>query len=204
MTTVDAPTFLLNRGDSDDSLSSSSSSTTTTTTIPIIDLRDAAEFAALRFKGSVNLPWPDVESGVLGCELPPRDVIFDLVLPSGLAPSAAMGFFGATKSKATGSSRTPWRPRYVVAASASLFDHPSATSTLPPSPGPHLWRPDSMVSSVLVPLLTASPSPGSVIDLGSGAGRDVAYLAERLPQARVYGVDNHKGAGRRCLPLWRW
>ena len=192
MTTADASLFLSHRTNDIDA-----------DIVPIIDLRDADDFAALRFDSSINLPWPDVESGVLGCELPPRDVIFDLILPSALAPSVAMDFFGATKSKATGSSRTPWRPRYLVVASTSLFDHPTATSTPPPSPGLHLWRPDSMVSSVLVPLLAASPSLGSIIDLGSGAGRDVAYLAERLPQARVYGVDNHKGAGRRCLPLWR-
>ena len=59
-----------------------------------------------------------------------------------------------------------------------------------------------MVSSVLLALLSSSSSPGSIIDLGSGAGRDVAYLAEHLPRAKLYGVDNHRGAGKRCLPLW--
>ena len=69
---------------------------------PIIDLRSPSEYAAKRFEGSINLPWEELENGTLGCELPPRDVIFDLILPRTLDPSTALSYFGATKSKATG------------------------------------------------------------------------------------------------------
>jgi len=60
----------------------------------------------------------------------------------------------------------------------------------------------------------------NIIDLGSGGGRDVAFLAEELKyhsslatsssegtpcNFRVYGIDYHPGSPKRCLPLWlRW
>jgi len=64
-------------------------------------------------------------------------------------------------------------------------------------------------------------SVGLVLDLGSGAGRDICFLAEELKQfrhrllrqatqenhslrsIRFVGIDNHKGSAKRCLPLWK-
>lgn len=64
-------------------------------------------------------------------------------------------------------------------------------------------------------------SDGFVLDMGSGAGRDVCYLAEELKQSQhaslqqddhyrqhmrslhFIGIDNHKGSAKRCLPLWK-
>jgi len=52
-----------------------------------------------------------------------------------------------------------------------------------------------MVSSKLLPLLLPSP-PSLILDLGSGAGRDVCYLAESLSlsnaSVKVVGIDKHK------------
>ncbi|KAL7541205.1 hypothetical protein ACHAXR_012651 [Thalassiosira sp. AJA248-18] len=61
---------------------------------------------------------------------------------------------------------------------------------------------------------------GVVLDLGSGAGRDICYLAEELKEFQhsllqhyqqnqcrrsihFVGMDNHKGSAKRCLPLWK-
>ncbi len=92
-----------------------------------------------------------------------------------------------------------------------------------------LWEPDRMVENILLPLLrdkmqdfvtTASTSRQfTVWDLGSGAGRDVSFLAEELKSSlkltqekqssaksinlKVVGIDNHKGSARRCIPLWK-
>lgn len=62
-----------------------------------------------------------------------------------------------------------------------------------PLPLPRLWRPDEMIQTILLPILksklhtafksmgsTAKHSPFIVCDLGSGAGRDVCFLAEEL------------------------
>jgi len=73
--------------------------------------------------------------------------------------------------------------------------------------------------------LPQTASSSYVWDLGSGAGRDVCFLAEELKFhilsskvmqqkqessssshaeiIRFVGIDNHKGSARRCLPLWK-
>ena len=111
---------------------------------------------------------------------------------------------------------------------------------------PRLWKPDPLISSKLIPLLkewvvakernhhcrdsnysqnlTNKTSIGIVLDLGSGAGRDICYLAEELKEMHhslinqrqstqqnqinsfplhFVGVDNHKGSSKRCYPLWK-
>jgi hypothetical protein len=47
-----------------------------------------------------------------------------------------------------------------------------------------------------------------VWDLGSGAGRDVCFLAEEakslsMDRYKFVGIDNHKGSTTRCLPFWK-
>ena len=104
-------------------------------------------------------------------------------------------------------------------------------------PLPRLWKPDPMVQCTLLPLLKQkldddiiafsqpySPSSFIICDLGSGAGRDVCYLAEELQfylhqqhqqqhktlmqssfitQLCIIGIDNHKGSEKRCIPFWK-
>ncbi|KAL3804460.1 hypothetical protein HJC23_002499 [Cyclotella cryptica] len=108
-----------------------------------------------------------------------------------------------------------------------------------------LWKPDTLVSSQILSLLKEwvqnsrhatrnnsveqgvgnthgseqemSDKPtGVVLDLGSGAGRDICFLAEELKHfhqsdfpvtttfpLQFIGIDNHKGSSKRCLPLWK-
>ena len=54
----------------------------------------------------------------------------------------------------------------------------------------------------------------NVIDLGSGGGRDISFLAESIseyvstlplplpPSYRLYGIDYHPGSPKRCIPFW--
>jgi len=112
-------------------------------------------------------------------------------------------------------------------------------------PLPRLWKPDPMMETVVLPLLkqllkectfkspTVNAQNWGVIssplyeiwDLGSGAGRDVCFLASELKHylsesqlchnpcasqsstwtqpIRIVGIDNHKGSARRCQPLWK-
>lgn len=104
---------------------------------------------------------------------------------------------------------------------------------------PRLWKPDPLVHDTLLPLLKERLKAwsiemngtkksgtkqqqqqimGEVWDMGSGAGRDLCFLAEelqhyhrhelkmsgdiRLPILFV-GIDNHKGSAKRCVPLWK-
>jgi len=106
-------------------------------------------------------------------------------------------------------------------------------------PLPRLWRPDAMIENTILPLLkermdmsaeniramlpvtaenfhVINPKARSLVwDLGSGAGRDVCFLAEELKfysyshgydsqEFQFVGIDYHKGSARRCLPLWKY
>ena len=104
--------------------------------------------------------------------------------------------------------------------------------------GARLWKPDPLVASDVHSLLKewlqtsnyisathyevnepsnshyVKESMGVVLDLGSGAGRDICFLAEELKEFNAQqqysasfplcfiGIDNHKGSAKRCLPLW--
>lgn len=105
-------------------------------------------------------------------------------------------------------------------------------------PRPRLWKPDPLIDQEILPLIkewmlgrgschsdkkkavnmaSDEPTPkdistGLVLDLGSGSGRDICYLAEELTaqsqqnpcqrSIKFVGIDNHKGSAKRCLPLW--
>lgn len=84
---------------------------------------------------------------------------------------------------------------------------------------PRLWKPDPITTNILSILKEWTIKEdinriGLVLDLGSGAGRDVCYLAEELKEYQstqqqqqssihVVGIDNHKGSAKRCIPLWK-
>ncbi|GMH97558.1 hypothetical protein TrST_g6732 [Triparma strigata] len=175
-----------------------------TSPLPIIDLRSPSEFTSSRLTNLssplVNLPFPSLLSSGLGCSLPPRSVPFDLILPSSPPPLTILSFFTSKLSSATNSSRTPWLVRnYII--TLSTFSTEFLTDVPQSIPGPRLWKPSVIVEEVLCEILREG-GEGSVVDLGSGAGRDVAFLAENFPNSHFYGIDNHKGSSKRCLPLW--
>ena len=158
--------------------------------------------------------------------------------------------FFATMSSATQQSRKPWLVRQVILESEDLWNEEgvlnyikrntdvnckSNSSTISFRPLPRLWKPDPLVSSGILSLLkhwitsrieSNQHTPCTVFDLGSGAGRDVCYLAEETKEyyhnsmlqqqakeqntsqqnhfpLQFVGIDNHKGSAKRCEPLWR-
>jgi hypothetical protein len=76
------------------------------------------------------------------------------------------------------------------------LQHQKLTKKRYRSPLPRLWEPDAMIQNVLLPLLKDSLSQNDQVwDLASGAGRDVAFLAEELKFAetnfhKVVGLDH--------------
>mgnify|MGYP000712075109 CR=1 FL=1 len=151
--------------------------------------------------------------------------------------------FFASQSKSTLQSRKPWLVMQILIEEKSLwkdagelgliqrYDRRSSNrdGTFPFQSLPRLWKPDPLVSSVMFPLLkdwimcrqptmssdSQTPINGLVLDLGSGAGRDICYLAEELKEFQqqqpqqcmrsihFVGIDNHKGSSKRCHPLWK-
>ena len=90
------------------------------------------------------------------------------------------------------------------------FFAPTATSASEPLP--RLWQPDPLVSNVLWPILEQQlrreMHECTIWDLGSGAGRDACFIAEKIKacgliHCRVIGIDNHKASAKRCEPFWR-
>ena len=206
--------------------------------LPLVDLRTDRDDGTLTGGGGivpvVHLPWPSLRSGERSGELPPRHVGFGLLLNAELwrdHEREISSFFGATVSRATGQSRRPWRVGCAVliedkerfwneAKELGLSQQEAA------GPLPRLWQPDPLLPGVLWPrlkailadkLANASLPPGEpacslrIWDLGSGAGRDVCYLAEQIKhtfatsggRVTVVGLDNHKASAKRCLPLWK-
>jgi SAM-dependent methyltransferase len=200
--------------------------------IPLIDIREnqeGIEVLALSKDDSkrmvVHLPFVSVVSGERSCELPPRHIAFGILVADGQDVQELQDFFFATISKATQQSRKPWQVSVVLIASQDLWVQAKELGihheiTQPDGglpffkPLPRLWQPDPLLPSILWPILERSlPSIADdceVWDLGSGAGRDACYLAERIKtlqlmnkKCTVVGIDNHKASAKRCEPFWR-
>ena len=160
----------------------------------------------------VNLPLSSLLNGERSCELPPRHVEFAILVPSQYAQTFLDGcskihqLFFASQSKSTLQSRKPWLVMQILIEEKSLwkdagelgliqrYDRRSSSRDGIFLCLPRLWKPDPLVSSVIFPLLkdwimwpmksdSLKPSGiGLVLDLGSGAGRDICYLAEELKE----------------------
>ena len=97
----------------------------------------------------------------------------------------------------------PWNVQHILVATEAfwreakemnLLGEESTRSESSSSKLPRSWDPDEMVGAVLLPLLRKEMKNGSpggrqlyVYDMASGAGRDVAFLAEELLCSSVSG-----------------
>jgi hypothetical protein len=196
--------------------------------LPLVDLRSKEDFEKRHLQEDSNtivlLPFDDLLSGERSCELPPRHVEFAILVPSQVEGKAVEDFFFATVSKATSQSRKPWLVRQIIQETEDIWreaERLEIMSTVSVDaqslPLPRLWKPDQMVEHKLLPMLrervknSHAENNFVIWDLGSGAGRDVCFLAEELITKKVsapvtinvVGFDNHKGSARRSLPLWK-
>jgi len=198
--------------------------------LPLVDLRSNEDFEKRHLQQDsstiVHLPFGDLLSGERSCELPPRHVEFAILVPSQVEGKEIEDFFFATVSKATSQSRKPWLVRQIIQETENIWreaERLEIMSTVSADaqslPLPRLWKPDQMVEHKLLPMLgerlqnSLTEDNFLVWDLGSGAGRDVCFLAEELKYIaqkvsapvtiNVVGFDNHKGSARRSLPLWK-
>jgi len=185
----------------------------------------------------VNLPLPTLLSGERSCELPPRYVEFAILIPRQYTQQILETsddcdihqLFFASMSKSTLQSRKPWLVRQILIDSDTLWKDASALGLVKSCSEssitsfqrlPRLWKPDPITINILSILKEWTTTEdynriGLVLDLGSGAGRDVCYLAEELKEYQctqqqqsltsihVVGIDNHKGSAKRCIPLWK-
>lgn len=192
--------------------------------LPVIDIRESQQDNRLKSHlngiAVVHLRFSDLQSGERSCELPPRHVSFAILTTMDLLESAR-DFLGATTSRATKQSRKPWLVEQVLLANDELWGDASNLGLLQMEeeiipttsfqPLPRLWEPDPMIQNVLWPLLNArrtASTPQEIWDMGSGAGRDVCFLAEHAKASGIdsyqfVGIDHHKASAKRCLPFWK-
>ena len=196
------------------------------TKLPLIDLRSHSEYQTKRLDVNeriiVHLPFEDLVSGERSCELPPRNVQFAILVPSHVHIDCIKELFFCKKSKATQQSRKPWLVLQIIKENECLWSDAESLNIVcrqafdPLKCQARLWKPDSMVEHVLLPLLKQKIESDTcnesftIWDLGSGAGRDVCFLAEELKQISInmskkftiVGFDNHKGSAARSNPFW--
>lgn len=153
-------------------------------------------------------------------ELPARHIQFDILLDERDIPKAEAVLLGVRSGVVRKRPQNPWKVRNVllevvdsVTSDRDLWKpaeelglvshHYLKRSTFPL---PRLWQPDPMVETVLLPLLLKQQQQGEkqhrsgskrvqVLDLASGSGRDVVFLAEELAASgcstcRVVGIDH--------------
>jgi hypothetical protein len=179
--------------------------------LPLMDLRSSKEYAMHRlFCSNPKLevvPFPIEFLKERSFELPARHVGFSILLP----PSdlqRAQEFLLGPKPNARNRPLKPWKVSYILLDTPTLWHQARnlgicQESALPAAlaieekifPLPRLWQPDAMVQNILLPLLKELPAQvGDIWDLASGAGRDVAFLAEELIAAKksfqVVGLDH--------------
>jgi hypothetical protein len=177
--------------------------------MPLLDVRSAKDFEMCRIEGE-GLTVVPLEMKVLkerSFELPARHLEFSLVCDDEEMAKNVHAFLGPKPGK---SSKQPWKVRYVILANdetwkqAKEFNIYATATTEAIRPLSRLWQPDSMIEHVLLPLLlqrllqdeTINNHCHEVWDLASGAGRDVAFLAEALLAAVAANPKKHSTTAR--------
>lgn len=172
--------------------------------VPLLDLRPCSSYDQRRLRHSKLhvVPFPAQYLKERSYELPSRHVEFSILVEKPDLKQAQTIFLG-TKSPARQRPGKPWKVTDVLVDEPRLWELAGDLAILseekvdPPFPLPRLWQPDPMVETVLFKCLQNFPSNGPLLqvwDLASGAGRDVAFLAEELLAAgkpfEVWGFDH--------------
>eukprot|EP00956_Cyclotella_meneghiniana_P029463 scaffold71372_cov22-Cyclotella_meneghiniana.AAC.2 len=179
----------------------SSNENVSDTTVTIVNLPLSTLISGER---SCELPPRHVEFAIL---IPHHDIPS---FTNNVTSCKIHSLFFATKSKSTSQSRKPWLVRQVLLEDDDFWeeaerlglltvkvdDHVTKNHNNTFQRLPRLWKPDPLIQSDVLRLLkdglqnnTTSTcgskgnnkqTTGVVLDLGSGAGRDICFLAEEL------------------------
>lgn len=185
------------------------------TALPLLDLRSFQDAQKHPVPGSISIPLAEIKQR--SYELPPRQDAFAVLVPSSdndkdEALTLIREFFlcQEVNGKKRRRAQKPWKVPLVIVANNEwqmLLDKSTTTSAEDDTkfrPLPRLWKPDSMVQEVLLPLLkehlekpnttadaaTTTVTTHQIWDLGAGAGRDVCFLAEELKAATCSSNNN--------------
>jgi SAM-dependent methyltransferase len=155
-------------------------------------------------------------------ELPARHIRISVLLQEkdmGQAEAVLLGVRPGVRNRPA----NPWKVTSVLLDSQEFWKEANeiglvaTSSQLTAWPRPRFWQPDPMVEKILLPLLIEAYSIKSqessrglqVLDLASGSGRDVAFLAEELIAAgvsncRIIGIDHRYNEKERNIVEEFW
>ena len=169
--------------------------------LPILDGRSesfVSQQGRLSHPSHRIVPMPIEEWKQRSFELPARHVPFLVLVESKDAAAASEFLLGPkdTPSKTRKRPQKPWRVQAILTADTITPDdieksnftihEDKSLQSLESFPLPRLWEPDPMIKNVLLPTLRQEiqdhdgSDPARILDLASGAGRDVVFLAEEL------------------------
>jgi hypothetical protein len=179
------------------------------TPVRLVDLRPSSDqdkrVLSISTPNSVVVSLPIEFLKARSFELPARHIAFSVLLQERDTPLAESILLGVRPGVRKKRPANPWQVTHVLLDSKDLWKGAGALGLVSPSPVttyplPRLWQPDLMVEKVILPLLKRqltmqNNSKCQVLDLASGSGRDVAFLAEELvaagfSQCRVIGIDH--------------
>lgn len=170
----------------------------------LLDLRSPDLYRKRRLQDTrlLVVPFPMKYFKERSYELPARHVEFS-VLVEEKNVEEALSFLLGPKAPTRQRPGKPWKVTNILLDEPKLWEQAADLGLLSESaqesayPMPRLWQPDSMVKDVLLHHLKNRDSQNGtsqIWDLASGAGRDVAFLAEELSASgtpyQVWGFDH--------------
>eukprot|EP01065_Artemidia_motanka_P009162 TRINITY_DN14683_c0_g1_i1.p1 TRINITY_DN14683_c0_g1~~TRINITY_DN14683_c0_g1_i1.p1 ORF type:complete len:245 (+),score=69.73 TRINITY_DN14683_c0_g1_i1:41-736(+) len=150
--------------------------------LPCLDVRPAEEHARSRVRGSVSIPLGELRGRM--SELPPGGCGVAVVVGTGEEAAAVRALL----------SKWPVLPRLWADVGRREIQTGPA-----PAVCPRLWQPSPFLQTSVPLVERALGSPGLVVDVGCGQGRDLAFLAQR--GWRVAGADNREHLLRSAAAL---
>ncbi|RNE98072.1 type 11 methyltransferase [Trypanosoma rangeli] len=135
----------------------------------VVDLRTEESYAAGHVEGAYSFPWGNIQ--IDSCGFPPRDVALTAVCDEAIGLDTVEVYL-----------------RRFCFASLEVRRLRATEKLVPEVPQGTCWSPNPFLSEVLPEIEAANGGPSFALDVGSGAGRDMVYLASR--GWSVAGIEN--------------
>ena len=173
----------------------------------LLDLRTLESYEQRRLASFrlLVVPFPVQHLKERSYELPARHVEFSILVEKDFVKDAMILLLGI-KHQSRKRPGKPWKVESILLDGPELWEQAAELGIVsdldksidsPTFPLPRLWQPDPMVETIILSHLKNCPSQNGslqVWDLASGAGRDVAFLAEELLAGgnpyQVWGFDH--------------
>ncbi|KAF8283748.1 putative methyltransferase domain containing protein [Trypanosoma cruzi] len=135
----------------------------------VIDLRPKESYAEGHIEGAFNFPWESIRADA--CGLPPRDVALIAICDGQIDLDIVEAYLN--------------RFHFASLEVRRLSKNDELVCELPKGT---CWSPNPFLSEVITEIEVKNGGPSFALDVGSGTGRDMIYLASR--GWSVVGIEN--------------